>query len=782
MLYATAAYFSSGDEESSADADAGRSQSTGVPPMQLALTEEQELLQRTFADLFAAESSPERVRAAETTGFDPGLWKHLVETGAIGIRVPEALGGSGGGLHDAAILAEQAGRALASAPLVEAICAAGLLARLEGDAARALLAEILEGGSIPTLALCETGRSAAQLVPGGAAADAVLALDADAVVLLRRPRASATRPVPNLGSSALARWQLDAAPAGTERVTLARGATARNAYRAALEEWRLLTAALLSGLAGRALEIGADYAKSRIQFDRPIGSFQGLAHPMADAATEVCAAQLFVQYAIWSLATAQPEAGARICFAFAAAAESAGVATRRALHAHGGYGVSLEYEIQLYYRRAKAWALVGGNPRDELLRAAERLWDDAAEPVALPDAGPCALDFGFGPEAERFRAEARAFFERALTPELREKAHFSWESYDTGFQKELARAGLLFPHWPRAYGGRDSGPYETTVLWEEYDRVGWSSYPAMTTGMVGATLIHFASEELKREVLPRVLAGEAIISLGYTEPAAGSDVAAAQTRAVREGDHWVINGQKMFTSGADIAQYVFLLTRTDADVAKHKGLTMFLVPLDAKGVDVHPVHTFSDERTNVTYYNDVRIPDRYRIGEVNGGWGVIGYALEIEHGSGLVAGAQHLLLQKLSRKAQRWVRGAERDGRPVLDDPRVREGVARVAMHAEMSFALGCLALWCSATGRPPRGEGPMNKLFGTEKLLSDAEALLDLMAPDSLLRAGERGAEAVGEPEFAYRVAAAATIYGGSSEIMRGLIAQQVLGLPRSG
>ena len=158
--------------------------------MQLGLTEEQELLQRTFAELFAAESSPERVRAAEATGFDPGLWKHLIETGAVGIRVPEAQGGSGGGLHDAAILAEQAGRALASVPLVEAICAAGLLARIESDAARALLAEILAGGCVPALALREVDRSAAQLVPGGAAADAVLALDADALVLLRRPRAA----------------------------------------------------------------------------------------------------------------------------------------------------------------------------------------------------------------------------------------------------------------------------------------------------------------------------------------------------------------------------------------------------------------------------------------------------------------------------------------------------------------------------------------------------------------------------------------------------------------
>lgn len=749
--------------------------------MQLGLTEEQELLQHTFAELFAAESSPERVRAAEATGFDPGLWKHLIETGAIGIRVPEAQGGSGGGLHDAAILAEQAGRALASVPLVEAICAASLLARIESDTARVLLAEILEGGCIPTLALREAERSAAQLVSGGAAADAVLALDADALVLLRQPRATVERPAPNLGSSALARWRLDAAPPGGERVILARGGAARAVYQAAREEWRLLMAAALTGLAQRALEIGADYAKSRIQFGRPIGAFQGIAHPLADSATAVSASQLLVQYAIWSIATAQPEAGARICFAFAAAAESAGSATARALHAHGGYGLSLEYDIQLYYRRAKAWALAGGDPRDELLRAAERLWDAGAEPVALPDAGPCSLDFSLGPETEPLRAEARAFFERALTPELRAKAHFSWDGHDAGFQKELARAGLLFPHWPRAYGGRDSTAYETAALAEEFHRAEWSTHAIITTGMVGATLIKYASEELKREVLPRILAGEAVISLGYTESASGSDVAAAQTRAVRDGDHWVIDGQKMFTSGADRAQYVFLLTRSDPSKAKHNGLTMFLVPLDMPGIEIQPVHTLSDERTNVTYYSGVRVPDRYRVGEVDGGWTVVGYALEIEHGSAGGSSGHGIHLRDLAERTARWARGALRDGKPVLSSERVRERLARVAMHADMSFVLDRRSLWLAATGRPDRGEGPMSKLFATDTAQADANDLLDLFAPDSLLRAGSDGALAEGEPEFGYRVAAATRIYAGTSEIMRSIIAQLALGLPRS-
>ncbi len=746
--------------------------------MQLDLTEDQELLRETFATLFAAESTPERVRAAEPAGFDPGLWKHLVETGALGIRVPEALGGAGAGLLDAAVLAEQAGRWLAPAPLVEAVVAAGLLAKLDGAAPRALLAELLAGESIVSLALRE---EASQLVPGGSAADGVLALDGDALVLLRRPSGPAGSALRNLGASALARWRLDAPPEGGERVTLARGAAAVRTHHAARGEWRLLTAAALVGLAQRALEIGADYAKSRVQFDRPIGAFQAIAHPFADAATAVAASQLLVRYAIWSIATAQPEAAARIGFAFVAAAESASFASAHALHAHGGYGLSLEYDIQLYFRRAKAWALAGGDPRDELLRAASQLWSGEA-PVALPEAGPCPLEFGLGAEAERFGAEARSFFERELTPELRAKSHYSWDGHDWGIQKKLAEGGLLFPHWPRAYGGRESGAFETTALSEEYQHAGWTTHAVGVTGMVGATLMQFASEELKREVLPRVLAGEAIISLGYTEPSAGSDVAAAQTRAVPDGDHWVIDGQKMFTSGANLTQYVFLLTRTDPAAAKHRGLTMFLVPTGSPGIEIHPVHTLSDERTNVTYYGGVRVPDRYRVGPVDGGWSVLGYALEIEHGSGGGSSLTYgLHLRDLLAKALRWARTARRAGRAAIEDARVCERLARVAMHADMAFVLARRALWCGARGHPDRGEGPMNKLFGTETLQADASDLLDLMAPDSLLDKGVDGAASDGEAQFAYRLGAASTIYGGSSEIIRSIIAQKALGLPRS-
>jgi len=733
--------------------------------MNLAFTEEQELLRDTFADLFAVQSSPERVRRAEETGFDTELWRHLAETGALAIRVAEAHGGSALGLLEAAILLFEAGRRLATGPLAESVVACRLLAEL---GAPPLLAQALSGESVVTFALQPLASGAELLLAGGGRADAAVARHGDAVVVIRRPEKA--REVRNLGLPGLALWPQSAA---RDTAVLASGDTAIASFEAALEEWKLLTASYVAGLAREALRIAAAYASERIQFDRPIGTFQAIAHPLADAVTEVDAAWLLVHEALWAIANQRPEAAALISMAFAMATPAATRATRRSLHTHGGYGLSLEYDVQLYYRRAKAVPLLAGDPNDELLRVTDRLWNGAR--VSLPDAGAVPFDFELG-EAEAYRSRVRTFFDENLTDELRAHAHFSWDGHHREFNRKIAAAGLAFPSWPREYGGEERGAYEQMVLEEEFYRAGWTTHALGTTKMVGATLIRFASEELKREVLPRIAAGDAVSSLGYTEPAAGSDVAAAQTRAVRDGDDWVINGQKMFTSGANVAQYVFLLTRTDFTVAKHRGLTMFLVPLETPGIEIQAVHTLSDERTNITYYSDVRVPDRYRIGPVNGGWSVLRYALELEHG-----GTYPKHESDLIEAAARWARETQRGGRPAIEDPRVKERLGRAATNFEAARVLSRRSLWVSAEGLPQCGEGPMSKLFQTEIMVQDAQDLLDLAAPQSLLRPGEPGAVAGGEFETAYRFAPAPTIYAGTSEIMRSLIAQLALGLPRN-
>ena len=740
--------------------------------MRIELGEEQERLRETFAQLFAAESSPARVRAAEPLGFDPALWKQLGQTGALAMRVPEDAGGSGASLLDAAIVAEEAGRKLASGPFLEAVVSARVLAACPGDVARGLGTRLAEGAAVVSLVLRDLRDDPQPLVAGGAVAEAVVARDGDDLVLLERQGAEDHGPS-NLGSFPIARWSREA----DRRTVLLSGDPAKRLFESAREEWKLLTAAALAGLGREALEIAARYASERQQFGRPIGSFQGIAHPLADSAADVEGARLLVWKTIWAMAQRRPEAAALVSMSFAWAASAVTRAIARALHTHGGYGLSLEYDVQLYHRRGKAWPLCLGDPQEELQQVAERLWGEGGADVALPDAGSVDLDFTLGAAADAFAAEARRFFEANLTPDLRAHAHFAWEGHHPEFQRKLAAAGFLYPAWPRAYGGQDRSRYEMAALAEVFDDFDWTRFAISTTGMVAQTVMRFGSEELKREVLPRIASGDAITSMGYTEPGSGSDVAAAQTRAVWNDQEWVIDGQKMFTSGAELAQYVFLLTRTNPDVAKHKGLTMFLVPLDTKGVEIQAVHTLSDERTNCTYYTDVHLEDRYRVGPVDGGWAVVAHALELEHGAGPVSS-----LRRMIAGGVEWARGARRGALPALDHPLVRARLARAAVHAAVAGAMADRALYVAAEEIVDPAIGPMLKFFSTDRFIEDAADLMDLCAPDSQLRGLEggsaRGASAV---EFAYRLSTATSIYGGTSEIMKSIVAQASLGMPRS-
>jgi alkylation response protein AidB-like acyl-CoA dehydrogenase len=264
--------------------------------------------------------------------------------------------------------------------------------------------------------------------------------------------------------------------------------------------------------------------------------------------------------------------------------------------------------------------------------------------------------------------------------------------------------------------------------------------------------------------------------LGYSEPDAGSDVAAVATRAVRDGDEWVIDGQKMFTTMAHEAHFVFLLCRTNLDVAKHEGLTMFLVPMSSPGIEVTPVHTMGGERTNITFYSDVRVPDSCRVGDVDGGWAVMHAALVYERNSanwGEPAG----LLDAVAG----WACTPGAGGARPIDDPRTCERLARHAIALEVGRLLLYRAARLAATGAMTHVEGSMAKLWITEAFVDAAGDLTDLLGPLGLLRPGDPAAPVAGLAEHAYRHAQVTTIYGGSSEVQRGIIAERGLGLPRT-
>ncbi len=729
--------------------------------MNFELSEDQRMMRESFARFLDDQSSMARVRAAaDKGGFDAELWAGLAEMGAFGLRVPEDSGGLGLGLMDAAVLLEEAGRTLASGPLAEALVAARVLAIVGGDAQSGLLERVIGGEAVVTLAFHDVARVPVQWVAGGAVAEAVVARDGDKVVLVQLP--AGERGEENLASTPIAELTLNAG----ERVVLAEGADALKVFAQALEEWKLLMAVALSGLSREAIRLAAAYACEREAFGQPIGAYQAISHPLADLITETDGGKYLTWKAIHDIARGLPEAASEISMAIWWNADTAGRAVTQALHTFGGYGLATEYDVHLYNLRAKAWPLVYGDPTNFLAEAGRRLY--ANETVALPDVGEISIDFDLGDDARALANELREFFNETLTPELRAKAHYSFDGFDAGVHKKLAERKFLFPGWPKEDGGRAAEPYVMNAFRQVWEENNWTTHPVSTTDLVGTMIRKAGGEELKNEVLTKIISGDAVCSLGYSEPGCGSDVFAAKTKATQLPDgSWRIDGAKMWTSGANIAQYVLMLVRTNPDVPKHKGLTMFVVPLNTPGIEIHPVFTFQDERTNATFYDNVIVKDSYRLGPVDGGVKVMAAALELEHGGGF-------------NKSQRaMTRAAEELCREIglIDDVDAQKRLARSWAHFHISEVLANRSLWVGVNKLPSLAYGPMIKMFSSEKFQSDSRDLLHLTAPHSL---SKRHGPA-GELNLAYRHAHGTTIYGGTSEVHRSMIAERALGLPRT-
>ena len=728
--------------------------------MQLGMPEDSLPVQEMFERFFATESTSTRVRAAEPVGFDPALWTELLGLEAPFLRLSSEAGGGEMSLFDACLMMEQAGRRVAAAPLAEAVVSLKALGELGGDVAHQWIEKVRNGEAVLTLALHQTKPGAMQLVPGGAVAQGVLTFDGKEVAI-EVPAAPLSAPE-TLGGAAIGAFT----PGQGERHVIASNADAAKIWAAAVEEWKVLTAAALIGLTQEALSMASAYACERIAFGQPIGANQGLSHPLAIDVIDADGGKMLLWWTLRALADKSPDAAANVSMLFWWASRTATNAVAHSLHTFGGYGLSNEYDIQLYHRRAKAWPLVLGDPQDELVRAGRRLL--LGEEAVAPDPGLVQVDFDPPEGGEELAAETRALFAGILDPKKHKLHDHSFESHDWEVHRALGKARLLFPDWPTEWGGRDADRGSTRASLAVWQEVGYTPPPRSTTGLVGAAILKFGTPELKAEVLPRMASGEITTALGYTEPSGGSDVFAAKTRAVRDGDDWIINGQKMFTSGAEWASYVFLLTRTDPDAPKHKGLTMFLVPLDAPGVEIHPVYTFMDERTNATFYQDVRIPDRYRIGEVNGGVKVMASALGQEQSGGYY----HNHIRGMADAAADWAR---QNGK--IEDSHTLARLARAYADAQIAEALSAKVLGMSLAGVPDQAFGPASKVFSTEAFIVDSADLLDLAAPQSLIR----GREGLGMVEMGYRHSTATSVYGGASEVLRSMVAERRLGLPRS-
>jgi len=387
------------------------------------------------------------------------------------------------------------------------------------------------------------------------------------------------------------------------------------------------------------------------------------------------------------------------------------------------------------------------------------------------------MDFSMPAQAEAFREEVRQFLADHLTGEMI-AATRDGTIHSGALHRAIADRGWLSGAVPAELGGGGMDPVELCVLVEELQL---HQAPADALGVavvVVSMILEHGNEHLRGAVAPRLLSGEALGCLGYSEPESGSDVAAARTRAVRDGDRWVINGSKMWTTLAHVADYVLLLTRTDPEAPKHRGLTFFVVPLDTAGIEIQAVSTMGDERSNATFYDDVVLGDEWRLGGVNDGWTVMKTALKYERG---IAGGQ-FPSPPVIEAAVDWARRARRaDGSRPIDDDDVRHKLVRAMIDVEVcrSFAYHTAAL--ASEGAMFGVEGSMTKLFASESYKKHCGWFLDMMGAEGLLTHDDPGAHMEGRIEKHFRHAPVTAIYGGTSEINRNLVAEGWLGLPRS-
>ncbi|QZA07079.1 acyl-CoA dehydrogenase family protein [Mycolicibacter heraklionensis] len=365
-----------------------------------------------------------------------------------------------------------------------------------------------------------------------------------------------------------------------------------------------------------------------------------------------------------------------------------------------------------------------------------------------------------------FRDEVRTFLATHVTEDVKRRDRETGDNFDEGVHLALGAAGYLEAEWkPEADGGFTRVRRRIWELEKRRAHVPWVTWG--TTAMVARSVASFGSPELREEILPGVFSGHIRLCLGYTEPEGGSDVATCKTRAVRDGDNWIINGSKMFTTGAHNCQYVFLITNTDPDARKHKSLTMFLVPLNSPGIEIQGLRTVDGDRTNIVYYSDVRVDDKYRLGEVNGGWTVLREPLNVEHGA---VDANPDGLQDVSimmHQANFMAVAVDKAG----------EVAGRSGSIADRSVAyrLGKAAARVEASLSAPSIFGRVALAQAMRDVSPD---LMDLLGSASALPIDTDGAIDNGASDYVFRFAPLVGIYGGTLEVFRNMIAQYVLGL----
>jgi alkylation response protein AidB-like acyl-CoA dehydrogenase len=712
--------------------------------MSIAITDDHQALASTASDFLLKRDARTAARAlleAPTEGM-PELWGELVTLGWLGLHLPEEHGGSGYGIEELVVVVEELGRAMTPGPFVPTVIASAVLAAAGDDAIKAkhlpgladgsVTGAVALGGEVTVSDGKASGR--AGVVLGGGLANVLVVRVGDDVAVVEVGDGVSVETPGNLDPTRRsARVTLDGVPA-----TVLPGAA-----RALVDLARVILSAEAAGIARECTEQAAAYAKERLQFGRPIAMYQAVKHHCANmlVATEMATA------AVWDAARAASTGGDQLAYTAAVAATLAGPAADLCanlnIQVHGGIGFTWEHDAHLYLRRATT--LLSLLEPD---RAAAHLTDLTRSGVTR------AKTVDLPPEAEPIRDTVREFAA-------------SLKGLSRAEQKaRLIETGYVMPHWPEPWG-RGAGAVEQLVIEQEFTAAGVKRPAYNITGWVILTLIQYATEDQVARWVKPALNQDVIWCQLFSEPDAGSDAAGIKTKATRVDGGWLVNGQKVWTSGAHVSGQGFATVRTNPDVPKHEGITTMVIDMKAKGVEVRPLRmTNGASEFNEVFFNDVFVPDDDVVGPVDGGWTVARATLgnesvSIGGGEGGMSLPGTALIPPFDANPDRLAGGAGRIGRYLAEYQAMGLLNLRTANRA--------------VAGRGPGPEGNVTKLVLSEIGHEAAAILNELSGPEAAFMDGPGALS--GTLVLMHR---GMSIAGGTSEIKRNQIGERILGLPR--
>lgn len=533
---------------------------------------------------------------------------------------------------------------------------------------------------------------------------------------------------------------------------------------------RLSLAARAWGASERGVELIVEYAGLREQFGQPIGKFQAVQHKLANMRIALEASRLLIARAGAALDDSDPQWELHAASAFAYAGSALRTLLLDCHHVFGAIGYMEEHDLPDLFRRVHADLSRLGGMRIPSAGLGQTLLD--SEESAARMLRPLSLNA----EADTFREHLNNWLSKHWTSEQRE-AHWLGTKSDLGFDRTFLEAvgseGWIGMALPRAYGGQERDVWEQYVFDEVMNLAEAPTYSYGASRLLAPAIMQFGSPAQREQFLPMMLGGKAVFCLGYSEPNSGSDLASLKTRAVRDGDHWVINGSKIWTTLGTVGDYVWLAARTDPDAPKHKGISVFILPLDTPGISIRPVEAMNGQLPCAVFYDDVRVPADALVGEVNQGWAVITSALAHER---IMMGGQAARLVPYLRKLVRAIRADA----SLAADPVVHERIGLLYAELEAARLLALQPVAIMADKRHPISEAAIAKTFSSELYERLSEAALDILGADALLSRDAPGNLDGGLIGHHLIMSLMFVIGGGANEIQRNIIAQAGLGLPR--